>query len=65
MLFPNANPGRRGWKPAFNRLSYGTAQQLVNPHKLESEATRQKKQNGTTVKQTASAQQPENLMMAS
>jgi hypothetical protein len=25
MLFPDANPGRRGGKPATNRLSYGTA----------------------------------------
>jgi hypothetical protein len=22
---PGSNPGRRGWKPATNRLSYGTA----------------------------------------
>jgi hypothetical protein len=22
---PDANPGRRGWKPATNRLSYGTS----------------------------------------
>jgi hypothetical protein len=25
MLCPDANPGRRGGKPATNRLSYGTA----------------------------------------
>jgi hypothetical protein len=25
MLCPDANPGRRGEKPATNRLSYGTA----------------------------------------
>jgi hypothetical protein len=25
MLFPDANPGRRGEKPSTNRLSYGTA----------------------------------------
>jgi hypothetical protein len=25
MLFPDANPGRRGGKPASNRLSYGAA----------------------------------------
>jgi hypothetical protein len=25
MLCPDANPGRRGGKPASNRLSYGTA----------------------------------------
>jgi hypothetical protein len=25
MLYPDANPGRRGGKPATNRLSYGTA----------------------------------------
>jgi hypothetical protein len=25
ILCPNANPGRRGGKPATNRLSYGTA----------------------------------------
>jgi hypothetical protein len=24
-FFPDANPGRRGGKPASNRLSYGTA----------------------------------------
>jgi hypothetical protein len=24
-LCPEANPGRRGWKPKTNRLSYGTA----------------------------------------
>jgi hypothetical protein len=25
MLYPDANPDRRGGKPASNRLSYGTA----------------------------------------
>jgi hypothetical protein len=27
MLWPDANPGRRGGKPTTNRLSYGTAKQ--------------------------------------
>jgi hypothetical protein len=27
---PDANPGRRGGKPATNRLSYGTAPNIIN-----------------------------------
>jgi hypothetical protein len=27
--FPDANPGRRGGKPATNRLSYGTAMHVL------------------------------------
>jgi hypothetical protein len=29
MLCPDANPGRRGGKPATNRLSYGTAKVYI------------------------------------
>jgi hypothetical protein len=30
MLCPDANPGRRGGKPATNRLSYGTVSKTSN-----------------------------------
>jgi hypothetical protein len=32
---PDANPGRRGGKPASNRLSYGTASPRYNLHSVE------------------------------
>jgi hypothetical protein len=33
MLWPDANPGRRGGNPATNRLSYGTA--MFRPNSAE------------------------------
>jgi hypothetical protein len=30
-IWPGSNPGRRGGKPATNRLSYGTAPQVYLP----------------------------------
>jgi hypothetical protein len=30
MFYPDANPGRRGEKPASNRLSYGMAKDSTN-----------------------------------
>jgi hypothetical protein len=29
MLYPEANPGRRGGKPAINLLNYGTAYMMA------------------------------------
>jgi hypothetical protein len=33
-LDPGLNPGRRGGKPATNRLSYGAALQKFNPRRI-------------------------------
>jgi hypothetical protein len=35
MLCPGANPGRRGGKPATNRLSYGTAKDNIKIYFIE------------------------------